>query len=164
MDKANLASVLTATRAAVLADAGIAAGVGDKTGLSSTERGATTEIPRAGSYARQSAEIIIAFTTPSKTSYLCGTADAIGWNTASVLTWTSGTTRTCTAAIVKGFVAVNTAKLLPSYRAGFGTGPRRGNLLLHELGHLVGLGHVSNVALLMNPISSSSTPQRVCRR
>jgi hypothetical protein len=97
-----------------------------RTGMSFTYRGATAEIPRAGSYARQSAEIIIAFTTPSKTSYLFGTADAIGGSAASAMTWASGTTKTCTAAIVKGFVVGNTAKLLRSYRAGFGTIPRRG--------------------------------------
>ena len=71
---------------------------------------------------------------------------------------TSGTTTTYTAAIVKGFVVVNTPKLLRSYRAGFGTGAHRGNLLLHELGHVVGLNHVSNARLLMDPTLSSFTP------
>jgi hypothetical protein len=126
--------------------------------MSFTYRGATTEIPRAGSSTRQSADIIIAFTTSSKTNYLSGTADAIGGSAASVMTRTSGTTKTYTAAIVKGFVVVNTPKLLRSYRAGFGTGVRRGNLLLHELGHVVGLGHVGNARLLMNPILSSRSP------
>ena len=69
-----------------------------------------------------------------------------------------GTTTTYTAAIVKGFVVVNTPKLLRSYRAGFGTGVRRGNLILHELGHVVGLNHVSNARLLMNPLLSRYSP------
>ena len=55
-------------------------------------------------------------------------------------------------------MVVNTPKLMRSYRAGFGTGVRRGNLILHELGHVVGLNHVSNARLLMNPMLSSYTP------
>jgi Matrixin len=157
--KVNLASVPTATRAAVLAETQASLRVlGAKTGMSFSYRGATSEIPRVGSYARQSADIIIAFTTPLKTNYLYGTADAVGGNAASVMTRTSGTTKTYTAAIVKGFVVVNAPKLLRSYRAGFGTGVRRGNLLLHELGHVVGLNHVSNARLLMNPLLSRYTP------
>jgi len=72
---------------------------------------------------------------------------------------TSGTTVTYTAAIVKGFVVVDTARLLRAYKANFGTGVRRGNLMMHELGHVVGLNHVSNVRLLMNPLLSSYSPK-----
>jgi hypothetical protein len=39
-----------------------------KTGISFTYKGATTEVPRVGSYVTQSADIIIAFTTPLKTN------------------------------------------------------------------------------------------------
>ena len=157
--KVNLASVPTATRAAVLAETQASLRVlAVKTGMSFTYEGATTEVPRVGSYARQSADIIIAFTTPTKTNYLYGTADAIGGNAGSVITRISGTTRTYTAALIKGFVVVNTSKLLRSYSAGFGTGAHRGNLILHELAHVVGLGHVSNARLLMNPLLTSYTP------
>ena len=93
-----------------------------------------------------------------KTNYLYGTADARGGNAASIRWTTSGTTTTYTAAIVKGYVVVDTAKLLRSYKAGFGTGVRRGNLMLHELGHVIGLNHVSNARLLMNPVLSTYSP------
>jgi len=157
--KVNLASIPSATRTTVLAETKAALRVlATKTGMSFTYTGATTEVPRLGSYAKQSADIVIAFTTPLKSNYLYGTADARGGNTATMRSMTSGTTTTYTAAIVKGFVVVNTAKLLHSYKAGFGTGPRRGNLMLHELGHVVGLNHVSNVRLLMNPTLSSYSP------
>jgi len=157
--KVNLASVPSATRTTVLAETEAALRVlATKTGMSFTYRGATTEVPRLGSYSTQSADIVIAFTTPLKTNYLYGTADARGGNAATMRSMTSGTTTTYTGAIVKGFVVVDTAKLLHSYKAGFGTGARRGNLLLHELGHVVGLNHVINARLLMNPTLSSYSP------
>ena len=157
--KVNLASVPTATRAAVLVETQTALRVlGAKTGMSFTYKGATTEVPRVGSYARQSAEIIVAFTTPLKTNYLYGAADARGGNVATIGSMTYGATTTYTAGIIKGFVVVDTAKLMRSYKPGFGTGVRRGNLMLHELGHVVGLNHVSNARLLMNPMLSAYTP------
>ena len=155
----NLAAVPTATRTTVLAETQTALTVlATKTGISFTYKGATTEVPRIGSYATQSADIIVAFTTPLKTNYLSSTADARGGNAASTRATTSGTTVTYTAAIVKGYVVVDTAKLLRSYKAGFGTGVRRGNLMLHELGHVVGLNHVSNARLLMNPLLFGYSP------
>jgi hypothetical protein len=49
---------------------------------------------------------------------------------------------------VSGFVAVNADEhLLP----GFGIGPTWGPVLLHELGHIVGLGHVRSTSELMYP-------------
>ncbi|MEP7036054.1 MAG: hypothetical protein ABI934_10735 [Actinomycetota bacterium] len=157
--KVNLASVPSATRAAVLVEAETAVRVlGLKTGMAFTYMGATTEVPRVGSYARQSAEIIIAFTSPAKTNYLVGTADAYGGNTAFMKSASSGTTTTYSAGITKGFVVVDTARLMGKYKAGFGAGARRGNLLLHELGHVVGLNHVSNAHLLMNPMLSAYSP------
>ena len=157
--KVNLAAVPNATRTTVLAETQAAVRVlATKTGISFTYRGATSEVTRVGSFATQSADIIIAFTTPLKTNYLYGAADARGGNAASMRGTTSGTTVTYTAAIVKGFVVVDTARLLRAYKAGFGTGVRRGNLIMHELGHVVGLNHVSNVRLLMNPLLSTYSP------
>ena len=165
--KVNLAAVPNATRTTVLAETQAAVRVlATKTGISFTYRGATSEVTRVGSFATQSADIIIAFTTPLKTNYLYGAADARGGNAASMRATTSGTTVTYTAAIVKGFVVVDTNRLLRAYKAGFGTGVRRGNLMMHELGYGVGLNHVSNVRLLMNPLLStySILPERVRRR
>ena len=53
-----------------------------------------------------------------------------------------------------------TVTLRPSLEvtAGFGPGPSEGNVLLHELGHLVGLAHVSDARQLMYPTSGSTQP------
>lgn len=44
-------------------------------------------------------------------------------------------------------------------RLNFSAGASRGNLLLHELVHAVGLGNVNNTRLVMNPYLSSRTPR-----
>lgn len=44
------------------------------------------------------------------------------------------------------------------YRPGFGEGMSRGNLYLHELGHVLGLAHVEEKGMLMNPVLGKSSP------
>ena len=162
--KVNLAAVPTKTRRAVLAETLTAMRVlAAKTGMSFTYKGATTEVPRVGSYAKQSADIIIAYTTPAKTNYpLAGLVAGLGGYATGMMTTTTttatGAVSTYTGAIIKGFLVIDTPDMLAYFTAGFGTGQRRGNLLLHELGHVVGLGHVNNAGQLMNPILSSRTP------
>jgi len=158
--KVNLASVPTKTRSAVLAETLTAMRVlAAKTGMSFTYKGATFEVPRVGSDAKQSADIIIAYTTPAKTNYsLAGSTAGQGGYTGGWTSTSDGTTTTYSSGISTGFLVIDTPDMLAHFQAGFGTGLRRGNLLLHELGHVVGLGHVNNPGLLMNPISSSRTP------
>jgi hypothetical protein len=50
--------------------------------------------------------------------------------------------------------------LLPTDEVGpgFGPGATEGNVLLHELGHLVGLAHVNDSDEIMNPSTSSLSP------
>ena len=158
--KINLASVPAASRTAILAETQTAIRVlAAKSGLAYTYRGQTTEVPRVGSTAKQSAELIIAFTTPAKTNYnLAGSV--VGQGGMSSSSWSSsvGTTTTYTSAIIRGFVVFDTPDLLRLLKPGFGTGARRGNVLLHELAHTTGLGHVNNIHSLMNPSMSASTP------
>jgi hypothetical protein len=158
--KVNLVSVPAAARPTVLAETHAAMRVlAAKSGMAFTYKGATTEVPRVGSSAKQSAEIIIAFTTPAKTNYpLSGTTAGQGGYLGGWKSVSNGTTTTYSAGISKGFLVIDTPDLLARFKPGFGTGARRGNLLLHELGHVVGLGHVSNAGLLMNPSLSSATP------
>jgi len=44
------------------------------------------------------------------------------------------------------------------YSPGFGDGMTRGNLYLHELGHVLGLAHVDDEGMLMNPTVGVSSP------
>lgn len=67
--------------------------------------------------------------------------------------WQSGTTtqlRITDAAVV--------LKRGVNLRSGFGPGVSLGNLLLHELGHAVGLQHVALPTQIMNPQLSKQTP------
>jgi hypothetical protein len=156
--KVNLAAVPTASRTTILAETHAAIRVlAAKTGLVYIYRGQTTEVPRVGSSAKQSAELIIAYTTPAKTNYnLAGSI--VGQGGTSSSSSSNGTTTTYASAIIRGFVVFDTPDLLRLLKPGFGTGARRGNVLLHELAHTTGLGHVNNIHLLMNPAVNASTP------
>jgi hypothetical protein len=158
--KVNLAAVPTASRTVILAETHAAIRVlAAKTGFVSVYRGATTEVPRVGSSAKQSAELIIAYTTPARTNYnLAGSTAAQGGTSASSWSYSNGTTTTYASAITRGFVVVDTPDLLRFFKPGFGTGVRRGNLLLHELAHTAGLKHVSNIHLLLNPAVTAASP------
>ena len=66
--KANLASVPSAQRATVLAETKTAVTrIATYTGMTFSYKGSTTEVPQVGSMAKQSAELVIAYASPSKT-------------------------------------------------------------------------------------------------
>jgi len=158
--KVNLRSVPLASRRAVLAETVNAVKIlSAKTGITFTYGGGTSEVPRVGSTAAQSADIIIAYTTPAGTNYpLAGSSAAYGGYTGGWRSTSYGTSTTYTAGVNKGYVVLDTPDLMAHFTAGFAAGQRRGNVLLHELGHAVGLGHVSDPRLLMYPSMSARTP------
>jgi hypothetical protein len=153
--KVNVAAVPAASRSAVLAEAQASMrAIAHLTGMAWVYKGTTAEVPRhtanwfpAGS---QSAELVIAYTTPAKTNYpLAGSMAGYGGESES---WG------VTGAIYRGFVVIDTPDMLRYLKPGFGLGTHRGNLIQHVLGHAVGLGHVSSAYLLMYPSVNARTP------
>ncbi|MHB8463612.1 MAG: matrixin family metalloprotease [Acidimicrobiales bacterium] len=136
---ANAASLVT----------GAFARLGAATGITFVSDGSTTEMPtaeRPSSQARYGAgwaPIIVAWARPSETDLLPG-GNTIGeggsW-------WVMPEAKKI---YVTGAVVIdpaNTANLLAS----FGAGSSLGELLLHELGHVVGLGHTPDRSQVMFP-------------
>ena len=137
--------------------------VASATGLTFVYDGATSVVPtkawlddgnRAGD---GSAQLVIAWASAgsgSGQSDLFGSdADGEGgW-------WESGTSADGTHwvwQIKRGFVVIDAAGVR-GYAPGFGNGETRGDLLMHELGHAVGLGHAADQHEVMFPIITSSS-------
>lgn len=157
--RVNVAAVPRATRARVLAETRSAVSrLSTATGLRFRYRGTTSEVPRSGSMTRQSAELIIAVTTPARTNFPIG-GSAIGYGGRVWYWWsrTSGSSTVYGAAITRGFVVLDVAALR-RLRPGFAAGQSQGNLLLHELGHAVGLDHAARRSSLMYPQLLTSAP------
>lgn len=159
--KVNLASVPSAQRATVLSETHEAARqLATATGFRFAYKGQTAEVPRVGSAAKQTAEVVIAYATPAKTNFnLAGNVIGVGglsyyWSSRTV----NGKT-TYTVAARRGWVVIDTPDTLRLTKAGFGTGTRRTNLLLHELGHAMGLQHVSDTRQQMHPTLTTRSPQ-----
>ncbi|MGH8889844.1 MAG: matrixin family metalloprotease [Acidothermaceae bacterium] len=73
--------------------------------------------------------------------------------------WESGTSADGTHwvwQIKRGFVVIDPSGVR-GYASGFGIGETRGDLLMHELGHAVGLGHAADQDEVMFPVISSSS-------
>lgn len=137
-------------------------------GMNFRYAGTTTQIPTNTSsnawYARQtSAEIVVAWanqTVKGKKSNLLGRSSRGGYVAGTggyaFKYWKAGSAP-WTGVSGRGFVVLNAAQN-SKFRPGFGSGSTRGELLMHEIGHAVGLNHVSSTSQVMYPtILSRST-------
>jgi hypothetical protein len=159
--KVNLAAVPTALRATVLTETKAAlAQVAATTKFTFSYQGGTTEVPRVGSMPTQTAELVIAFTTPTKTNYyLSGSTLGQGGLYYGWVARTVNGVTTYTVAAQRGFVVIDTPQMLSQLIGGTGYGLRRTNLLAHELGHAMGLQHVADTRQQMYSVLRTSSPK-----
>lgn len=125
------------------------------TGLNFDYQGETSEIPQSDWYLkswpnRDYPPLIIAWATPDTSSILVSNGDSGRASANPALI--NGESR-----YVTGVVVLN-AKHNSIYEPGFGEGQTRGNLLLHEIGHAIGLGHAEHRGEMMNGEISPQTP------
>jgi hypothetical protein len=134
--------------------------VSNRTGIPFEFAGRTSEIPNNGkseswSTRQKAAEIVVAWVDQSRaktrsnllTNSGSGYASGVGGWMMRAWTDSDGDWH---AAIGRGFVVINSGHN-STYRAGFGSGVTRGALLLHEIGHATGLGHVGTTREIMYP-------------
>lgn len=152
------AASTAAGRDAAVADVrGAFARLGKATGMTFRYLGTTSLVPSTSAWAGQlgDAEIVVAWvdqrTTRTTLLGRAGTGYAAGTGGYSYKTWTWPEGAAPRAAIGRGYVVLNAADN-KAFRSGFGSGTTRGQLLLHELGHVVGLRHVSASSQLMYPV------------
>lgn len=131
-----------------------------RTGLTFKYKGRTTELPRnaaneSWSSRQKAAEIVVAWVNQSRDKYRTnlltnsGSGYPSGVGGWMLRGWTNDRGN-WEAAVGRGFVVINAAQR-SRYKEGFGSGVTRGALLLHELGHALGLDHVGSTNQLMYP-------------
>jgi len=160
----NLGSGDAAAAPSVLADVQQAvANVAAATGLVFVYDGTTSTVPTkawldaASQPVAGAPQLVIAWAPPGSgaghTDLFGADADGEGgW-------WESGTSADGVHwiwQIKRGFVVIDPAGSA-AYAPGFGAGESRGVLLMHELGHAVGLGHTDDQREVMFPVVSASS-------
>lgn len=125
-------------------------------GLRFADDGDTTEIPTMGRrsyqparYGRRWAPILIGWVPPARTDLRLGH----GVQGVTVAVAVPGHQA---GSLVTAQVALDAEHDLPG---GFGPGATQGEVLLHELGHAVGLGHVLDPTQVMYPQTTNSESQ-----
>ena len=102
--------------------------------------GRTSLVPRSGDARAGNGRITVAWANGAATRGLL--RPGIGG--------VGGTTSTATGRLFTGFLVLNTG-FSRTAEPGFGSGASHGLVLMHELGHVVGLGHVNNRRDVMYP-------------
>lgn len=117
------------------------------TGLRFRYRGDTVAVPRTTTVDAQRAELVIAVTIPSRTDFPIGSG-MLGYGGYRFWQWSTPAAPAGNAAIARGWVVLDRAGVM-RLKPGFGAGTTRGNVMLHELAHSVGLEHVADPRQLL---------------
>ena len=143
-----------ATSGAILDVKGAFKRLGRATGFNFVYRGTTTGIPQNGgnSWYPAGTNIVVAWARPSQSSMLRLFSNAVGVGSAITSGGYVNGDGTSVNRILRGAVVINSER---HYRAGFGTGNTRGDIVLHELGHTMGLSHVGASKQIMYPMVTS---------
>lgn len=114
------------------------------TGLNLVYAGRTSKVPtgKVGDRYPSGTELVIAWARPAATNMLGAGSTAAGRGGPVYSSGYVDGAGDLTYLIKQGGVVLN-ANLNSRIRNGFGTGQTRGELLMHEIGHALGLGHTS---------------------
>lgn len=115
--------------------------------------GSTTAVPAPGRPAPAGTDLVVAWAKPTSTSHLRPGAVGHGG-------WHATTSATGRFRITSAYVVVRAGAPLA---IGFGPGVTRGRVLLHELGHAVGLDHVGDPVMVMHDAVTPRSPSAVFR-
>jgi hypothetical protein len=143
--------------AGALTDAQTAlAAISKATGLRFVYDGTTTFVPNTTNSGAQPAAIVIAWAPAGAGAgksnyYQAGAVGEGGWRSSGL---SNDGGNTWIWKITQGFVVIDPAVKLTG---GFGNGQSRGSLLLHELGHVAGLGHTNDTSQVMYPVLRTSS-------
>ena len=153
----NLAALPVARRAGAVKDVGAAiAKVAAATGIRFRFAGYTSYQPTGTKWANSTttggepAEIVVTWVDARHPSTLLGTNGEVA-GTGGFAVRAMKDAKGWVGYSGRGFVVLS-AKVDASLRPGFGAGVTRGELLLHEMGHVMGLGHSSLTSQIMYPV------------
>jgi hypothetical protein len=129
------------------------------TGFRFAYKGTTSGIPSLGSnsWYPTDTDIVVAWAQRAESTLLRAYGDAVAVGAAMTSGGYAQSDGTSVTRIVKGAVVVDSQRI---YRGGFGTGKTRGDIVLHELGHAMGLGHTGSAKQIMYP-SVTTGPARL---
>lgn len=127
------------------------------TGISFSYKGRTSAVPRTGNIATQGPDVVVAFVRPAQTDFsLAGAIAGQGGNRVVGRQLADGQWQ---VQATKGFVVIDQPQTQGWSKSLTRRGVTRPALIGHELGHVMGLDHVSDSSELMYPTLTWRTPQ-----